>query len=533
MSDRPRLRPDLVLVEQTYRGEQSYILKDPTTHKYFRFRPVEIAVMQSLDGERTVAEAALALAENGIRVSAAARRQVRGQAEGDGSDGADPAGALHASAGEAQGRAAPTPRHRSLPGRAASNALVHRRSRQVSGSDDAVPAVLLHSRVPAGVCGTLRRLLRGARESAGPISARRWPTCTDSGSARATLPSSTSPRIVVIAIHELGHAYTCKYFGGKVHEMGAMLIYFEPAFFCNVNDAWTFPELRARIWVTAAGSWIQMVVASLAAIVWWAAAPGTLVSEVALAAVVIGGFTTVLMNVNPLIPLDGYYALSDWLEVPNLRQRSFAHLTWLIKAKLLRLDVPAPPADEREQRIFTIYSLLAAGYICSIFLFIGAAVYGWIGDALGVARHPSVRRRGAGGWHEIRSGSGPARFSPPPGRSRRGCRRVAGGGRWSSAGVLALLGALVPCEDHGHRAVHRYPRFLDHAGRCRLGAGVRGSRPGGCGRRPGATLVRLRNLDLERTVAARRASAGQPGDARGSSAVPRPGRRGRATGRGG
>ena len=72
MSDRPRLRPDLVLVEQTYRGEQSFILKDPTTHKYFRFRPVEIAVMQSLDGQRTVPEAAVALVEQGIRVSAAA-----------------------------------------------------------------------------------------------------------------------------------------------------------------------------------------------------------------------------------------------------------------------------------------------------------------------------------------------------------------------------------------------------------------------------------------------------------------------------
>ena len=52
--------------------------------------------------------------------------------------------------------------------------------------------------------------------------------------------------IVIIVIHELGHGLTCKYFGGQVHEIGAMLIYFELAFFCNVNDAWTFPELRAR-----------------------------------------------------------------------------------------------------------------------------------------------------------------------------------------------------------------------------------------------------------------------------------------------
>ena len=111
-----------------------------------------------------------------------------------------------------------------------------------------------------------------------------------------------------------------------------MLIYFDLAFFCNVNDAWTFPELEARFWVTAAGSWIQMVVASIAAIVWWAAAPGTLLSDFALAVLLVGGIDRGLVNLNPLIPLDGYFALSDWLEVPNLRQRAFAHLAWLHQA---------------------------------------------------------------------------------------------------------------------------------------------------------------------------------------------------------
>jgi putative peptide zinc metalloprotease protein len=152
-----------------------------------------------------------------------------------------------------------------------------------------------------------------------------------------------------------------------------------------VNDAWTFPDLKARLWVTAAGSWIQLVAASLAAIVWWAVTPGTLISHMALSAVLIGGVTTVVMNANPLIPLDGYFALSDWLEVPNLRQRAFTHLAWLVKTRVLRLEVPAPPADEREQRIFLIYSLLAAWYITSIMLVLAGTVYGWMDRALGVA----------------------------------------------------------------------------------------------------------------------------------------------------
>ena len=66
------------------------------------------------------------------------------------------------------------------------------------------------------------------------------------------------------------------------------------------------------------------MVTSIAAIVWSVAQPGTLVSDVAIAAIVVGGATTVLTNMNPLIPLDGYFALSDWLEIPNLRQRALA-----------------------------------------------------------------------------------------------------------------------------------------------------------------------------------------------------------------
>ena len=101
-----------------------------------------------------------------------------------------------------------------------------------------------------------------------------------------------------------------------------------------------------------------MVLASLAAIVWWIAAPGTFIADVALAFFLVGGLAAVLVNLNPLIPLDGYYALSDWLEVPNLRQRAFGHLAWTIRTRWLGQDLPMPPADEREQRIF----LLCTGY---------------------------------------------------------------------------------------------------------------------------------------------------------------------------
>jgi putative peptide zinc metalloprotease protein len=113
--------------------------------------------------------------------------------------------------------------------------------------------------------------------------------------------------------------------------------------------------------------------------------PGTLVHEIATAAVIIGGVTTVIANGNPLIPLDGYYALSDYLEIPNLRQRAFAYLLWMIKSKVLRLQVPEPPATEREKRAFVWYAVLASIYICSIFLLIYGIVSGWLQSLLGLA----------------------------------------------------------------------------------------------------------------------------------------------------
>jgi hypothetical protein len=382
VSERPRLRPDLVLVEQTYRGEQSFIVKDPTTHKYFRFRPVEVAVMQALDGSRTVAEAAAALLEQGLRVSAAAVGKFAEKLKG-------------------MDLCERTLRERSVLLMERLRAQRHSRIQQGPFKGDIFrlrwsmgdPDRFMDRTLPyVRFCFTRPFLLLSLAlfvVNFG-IVILKWPEFLAAVSAIYTLRASPGDyaliwlvSLTIVATHELAHGYTCKYFGGQVHEIGAMMFYFQLAFFCNVNDSWTFPERKARLWVTAAGSWIQLVLSSLAAIVWWVAAPDSLLGKIALAAVLTGGFVAVLVNLNPLIPLDGYYALCDWLEVPNLRKRAFAHLEWLVKAKVLRLERPMPPADEREQRIFLLYGATAAGYTGLILLVVGAVAYGWVSRAFG------------------------------------------------------------------------------------------------------------------------------------------------------
>ena len=382
MSSAPKLRQDLTIVEQSYRGEQSFILKDPKTRKYFRFRPVEVGVLRQFDGQRSAADVAAALGAEGLRVSAGAVEGFVGKLKA--------MGLLERTVGERSvlqmERLRAQRRQRLAPSLYQGDIF---RMRWSMGDPDH----FMDRTIPYLRWMFTRRFLAASVALFAVyllVIAVKWSEFTAAFGDLIHFRYSAwelfvlwSTATVIIIIHELGHGYTCKYFGGQVHEIGAMLLYFEPAFFCNVNDAWTFPELKARLWVTAAGSWIQLVAASLAAIVWWLAAPDTLISHIALSAVLIGGVTTIVMNANPLIPLDGYFALSDYLEVPNLRQRAFAHLGWLVKTRVLRLDVPMPAADEREQRIFVVYALLAAWYISSIMLFVVGTVYGWMNQALG------------------------------------------------------------------------------------------------------------------------------------------------------
>jgi putative peptide zinc metalloprotease protein len=382
VSPRPKLRTDLVLVEQTYRGEQSFILKDPEARKYYRFRPVEIRVMQTLDGEHTPATAAAALQGAGIRVTESAVEKFAAKLAG--------MGLCERTLGERSVllmERLRAERRRRL-GRGLFQGDLLRLRWSVGDPDQLLSRWLPRLRFFFSRAFIALSIALFAAYFI--VVALKWGEFSHRLAELYTLRLGLGELavlwvtgMIIIVFHELGHGFTCKYFGGEVHEIGAMLIYFEPAFFCNVNDAWTFPERRARLWVTAAGSWIQFVIAGIAAIVWWAAAPGTLVHEIAFAAVLIGGITAIFMNVNPLIPLDGYYALSDYLEVPNLRQRAARHLSWLIRTRVFRLEAPEPPADERERRIFLTYGALAAGYISLILAFCAVNSYGWLSRTLG------------------------------------------------------------------------------------------------------------------------------------------------------
>lgn len=379
----PCLRADLSITEQVYRGEASFVVKDLTAQKYFRFGSTEVRVMRCFDGRRTTSEIASFLAHEGLRISTQA---IEGFARKLAS-----AGFLERTVAERSTqqlerlRAERSKRQRPTLFR---GELL--RMRWSFGDPDAIltrtmPSVRWMFTRWFAVASIVLFVLYLA------LLGNRWTEFVAALSSTYSFQNIGLGNIVtlwivggfVILIHELGHGYACKHFGGEVRELGFMLIYFQPAFYCNVSDAWSFRARSARLWVTAAGGWIQFVVASVAAVVWWAAAPGTLIAEIALAAMLVGGVTTLFTNANPLLPLDGYFALSDWLEIPNLRHRAFAHFHWWVKHVVFRLDVPEPSASFRERRVFLVYGALSFVYITTLFVFLGTVALGWADRALG------------------------------------------------------------------------------------------------------------------------------------------------------
>jgi multidrug efflux pump subunit AcrA (membrane-fusion protein) len=173
----------------------------------------------------------------------------------------------------------------------------------------------------------------------------------------------------VSAYHEFSHGLTCRHFGGQVKEVGFMLIYFSPALYCDVSDAWMFSERRHRMFVTLAGGYSQLMLWGLCTIIWRITEPDTFINQVMVVVVLFSGLQT-LFNFNPLIKLDGYYMLSDYLEIPNLRSKAFSSLwNWMIRS-------PKRKAF-REERAQLIYGVCAVIFSSTLLILVYTRIFAW------------------------------------------------------------------------------------------------------------------------------------------------------------
>ncbi len=162
-------------------------------------------------------------------------------------------------------------------------------------------------------------------------------------------------------LHEFGHAYACRVFGGKVPEMGAYFVLLTPCAYMDASAAWGFPSRKHRIIVSLAGMYVESIVAACAVFVWALTEP-SFVHSCAHQIVVVAGIITCVMNANPLMRFDGYYILGDALNIPNLRARSYAQVTALVKRLVLGIQPPQRDHNRVARVQLLIYGLAAMQY---------------------------------------------------------------------------------------------------------------------------------------------------------------------------
>lgn len=179
-------------------------------------------------------------------------------------------------------------------------------------------------------------------------------------------------------IHEFGHGLTCKHYGAECHEMGVMLLVFSPTLYCNVTDSWMLPGKWQRIWIGAAGMLVEVVLSAIAIFIWWFTTPG-LLNHLCLNVFFVTTITTVIFNANPLLRYDGYYMLSDWLGIPNLRDKASKQLRDSAAELCLGITTPADSLMPTTSRFwFAIYAVASSLYswlvLSGILLFLYAVL---------------------------------------------------------------------------------------------------------------------------------------------------------------
>ncbi|MBN1625655.1 MAG: peptidase M50 [Deltaproteobacteria bacterium] len=178
---------------------------------------------------------------------------------------------------------------------------------------------------------------------------------------------------VVKILHEFGHAYAVKRWGGEVHEMGIMFLVFVPIPYMDATSATAFRKRYQRIIVGGAGIMVETFLAALAMWVWINVEPGV-VRSLCFNVMIIAGVSTLLFNGNPLLRYDAYYMLSDWLEIPNLAIRANRYVGYLCRRYLLNIKEAQSPVSNRGEAPWMFFYGIAS-FLYRIFITIRIALF--------------------------------------------------------------------------------------------------------------------------------------------------------------
>jgi putative peptide zinc metalloprotease protein len=191
---------------------------------------------------------------------------------------------------------------------------------------------------------------------------------------------------LIAAFHELGRL-SDEDLRRRRPSIGLALFFFLPAYFTDTTDSELFEQVAASLG-TMGGIYIELYICVLATALWVVSYPDTFIHDIAYKGMIYTGVSTVFFNVNPLTPTDGYHALADMMEIPELRPESFHYIGMLIQKYIFRLPVDVPVLSKRKRRIFLIYGPLSIIYTGSIMLAIFALINHIYGKFLGELATP-------------------------------------------------------------------------------------------------------------------------------------------------
>lgn len=178
---------------------------------------------------------------------------------------------------------------------------------------------------------------------------------------------------VVKLVHELGHAYAVKRWGGEVHEMGVMLLVLFPVPYVDASAASSFRNKYQRMLVGGVGILGELLMSAIAMIIWVSAEPGV-VRALAFNVMLIGGFSTLLFNGNPLLRFDAYYVLADYLEIPNLASRGNTQVGYLMKRYVFAVKGLKSAAQSKSESAW-LAGYAVAAYIYRLFVMVAISVF--------------------------------------------------------------------------------------------------------------------------------------------------------------
>ena len=168
-------------------------------------------------------------------------------------------------------------------------------------------------------------------------------------------------------LHECGHALACKYYGRRVNNGGFLLYYGSPCMYIDTTDIWMAPS-RSRIIVSLAGPAVNVFIGSICSLTVLVFPDSFFSTDIWRFAFI--SYALAFFNLNPLLEFDGYYALTDILELPNLRSQAFQY----IKSFPVIAFITGREKISREGLIYLIYGISGGIYTVLIVSF---GLYTW------------------------------------------------------------------------------------------------------------------------------------------------------------